>query len=256
MNARKVRIAPIAVLLLLLSLPMSAGVASQRDVSVYIGKTSRRVNVFGWVVPTTERKVTIKLFKDGRDGNVRLIDETRVSGERNEEPPYGSRNGTFYSAWLQRPTSGDCIAKVRVRGETKGSMHFPCTTPDFGTGTALLVGDETRTIDSLIADDLTERAYGLMYRKRLAPEKGMAFLFPDEQQGGFWMKNTLIPLSIAFIDSNDVVIDILDMTPCWQDPCPSYTPGGAYTTALEVNRGAFDRWGIEPGDRIEVTPDP
>jgi uncharacterized membrane protein (UPF0127 family) len=82
---------------------------------------------------------------------------------------------------------------------------------------------------------------------------GMAFLYDSQaNHGGFWMKNTLIPLSIAFVDSNDVVINIVDMEPCVEDPCESYDSGGAYQMALEVNQGAFGEWGIDEGDRIEI----
>ena len=67
------------------------------------------------------------------------------------------------------------------------------------------------------------------------------------------MKNTLIPLSIAFIDENDVVVRILDMEPCVEedeDFCEVYDPEADYKSALEVNQGAFDEWGIQEGDTI------
>jgi uncharacterized membrane protein (UPF0127 family) len=66
------------------------------------------------------------------------------------------------------------------------------------------------------------------------------------------MKNTLIPLSIAFWDARGRIVRILDMTPCRADPCRLYDPRVAYAGALEVNRGAFRRWGVERGDRIAV----
>ena len=66
------------------------------------------------------------------------------------------------------------------------------------------------------------------------------------------MKNTLIPLSIAFYDRRGRIVRILDMTPCRADPCPVYDPRATYRYALEVNRGAFKRWKVHMGDRIVV----
>jgi hypothetical protein len=89
-----------------------------------------------------------------------------------------------------------------------------------------------------------------MHRESLDDDAGMIFMFFEEQQGGFWMKNTLIPLSIAFFDANGEILRIMDMRPCEADPCPVYDPEVTYMGALEVNQGAFDRWGVEEGDTI------
>jgi uncharacterized protein len=83
-------------------------------------------------------------------------------------------------------------------------------------------------------------------------DAGMLFLFPAEHSGGFWMKNTLIPLSIAFVDADGRIVRILDMEPCRADPCPIYDPSVAYRSALEVNRGAFAEWGVVEGDRLTL----
>ena len=105
-----------------------------------------------------------------------------------------------------------------------------------------------------IADELEERQTGLMGRESLDADAGMAFIWSEEFRGSFWMKDTLIPLSIAFFDRDGVILKILDMEPCEEDPCPSYPPGVTYRGALEVNQGAFDDWGVEIGDRIRVSP--
>ncbi len=96
------------------------------------------------------------------------------------------------------------------------------------------------------------RQQGLMHRTDLADDAGMLFLFPAEHTGGFWMKNTLIPLSIAFLDEDGEILRILDMEPCEADPCPSYEPGVAYHAALEVNAGAFDDAGVSTGWRVDL----
>jgi uncharacterized protein len=103
-----------------------------------------------------------------------------------------------------------------------------------------------------VADDEDERARGLMGRTDLDEGAGMVFLFPEATRGAFWMKDTLIPLSIAFYDADGRILRILDMEPCREDPCPVYDPGVAYRGALEVNRGAFERWGVREGDRLSL----
>lgn len=106
-----------------------------------------------------------------------------------------------------------------------------------------------------VADTNAERQRGLMERTSLAADAGMVFLFPSETSGGFWMKNTLIPLSIAFYDADGRIVRILDMEPCRGDPCPVYDPGVAYVGALEVNQGAFRRWNVSEGDRLRLELD-
>lgn len=91
-----------------------------------------------------------------------------------------------------------------------------------------------------------------MGRESLGEDEGMVFVFFEESTGGFWMKDTLIPLSIAFFDAEGTIVDILDMEPCESEPCESYFPSSPYFGALEVNKGAFAEWGIEIGDHIEV----
>ena len=89
-----------------------------------------------------------------------------------------------------------------------------------------------------------------MFREALPADSGMVFVYPSDHTGGYWMKNTLIPLSIAFYDASGRIVRILDMKPCRADPCRVYDPGVAYRGALEVNQGAFRRWSVEEGDRI------
>lgn len=103
-----------------------------------------------------------------------------------------------------------------------------------------------------VADDDEERQLGLMHRESLPEDAGMIFLFDEDQSGGFWMKNTLIPLSIAFVDAQGTIRRILDMEPCEADPCEIYEPGVVYRSALEVNQGAFDRLGVAEGDGLTL----
>jgi hypothetical protein len=103
-----------------------------------------------------------------------------------------------------------------------------------------------------IADTKSERARGLMGRTELAEDAGMVFVFPQDSTSAFWMKDTLIPLSIAFYSEGGRILRILDMEPCRQDPCPLYDPRATYRGALEVDKGAFQRWGVKVGDTLRV----
>jgi uncharacterized membrane protein (UPF0127 family) len=123
----------------------------------------------------------------------------------------------------------------------------------FPHGTATITTPHARVALRVeIADNEARREQGLMYRRRLAPRAGMAFVWRQEVDGAFWMKNTLVPLSIAFYDARGRIVRILDMAPCQADPCPVYDPKTSYRGALEVNRGAFRRWKVHVGDRIVV----
>ena len=102
-----------------------------------------------------------------------------------------------------------------------------------------------------IADSPDEQARGLMERTALAQDRGMLFVFPDEEVRSFWMKNTLISLSIAYMDSEGRIVDIQDMKALDDDP-PHYTSAEPARYALEVNKGFFEERGVEVGDRAEL----
>jgi uncharacterized membrane protein (UPF0127 family) len=103
-----------------------------------------------------------------------------------------------------------------------------------------------------VAADWQSRVVGLMHRPHLDPDAGMVFAFGHPTEGGFWMKDTLIPLSIAFWGRSGRILKILDMVPCRGDPCPVYVPGVVYTAAVEVNQGWFAAHGVRPGNRVEL----
>ena len=101
-----------------------------------------------------------------------------------------------------------------------------------------------------IADDYFEITRGLMYRTALAENQGMLFVYAEEQELSLWMKNTLIPLSAAFMDAEGRIVDIQDMKPLDDEP-PSYVSAEPAQYALEVNQGFFEERGVEVGDRAE-----
>lgn len=113
----------------------------------------------------------------------------------------------------------------------------------------------TATLDVEFAAEGRARTIGLMGRSRLDPDAGMVFLFDGPRTSGFWMKDTLIPLSIAFWDQSGRILRILHMTPCRADPCPLYNPGVPYVGAVETNLGWFADHGVQRGDPVTLSRD-
>ncbi|HEX7154915.1 MAG TPA: DUF192 domain-containing protein [Thermoanaerobaculia bacterium] len=100
-----------------------------------------------------------------------------------------------------------------------------------------------------VAIDDATRAQGLMYRDQVRPGTGMLFIFPEDGEYGFWMKNTLIPLDIIWIDKQNRVTHVkYDVPPCQADPCPSYPPNAISRYVLEVGAGVARAHGIKAGD--------
>jgi uncharacterized membrane protein (UPF0127 family) len=99
-----------------------------------------------------------------------------------------------------------------------------------------------------IAHTEATRRQGLMFRERLPQNGGMVFVYPVPEVTAMWMKNTRIPLSVAFIDAGGRILNIEDMVPLSEDAHGSKGPA-AY--ALEMNKGWFARRGIRAGDRVE-----
>jgi uncharacterized protein len=106
-------------------------------------------------------------------------------------------------------------------------------------------------IDAAVAANDADREQGLMYRTKLAPNEGMLFVFNETAVHCFWMKNTLIPLSIAFMRADGTVTDIDEMqAETENNHCPRNN--GVY--ALEMSKGWFTAKGIKPGMKIEGLP--
>ena len=99
-----------------------------------------------------------------------------------------------------------------------------------------------------IANTEESRRRGLMFRDGLGENSGMVFSYPKAGVNAMWMKNTRIPLSVAFIDHNGRILNIENMDP-FSEQAHASTGDAAY--ALEMNRGWFRKRGIKPGDRVE-----
>lgn len=96
-----------------------------------------------------------------------------------------------------------------------------------------------------------ETASGLMFRPTLPRDRGMLFLFPADRVPAFWMKNTLIPLDLVFLDRSGKVVDLIeDVQPCAAEPCPQYLPDHPARAVLEIGAGVAAEHHVAVGDTI------
>jgi uncharacterized membrane protein (UPF0127 family) len=98
-----------------------------------------------------------------------------------------------------------------------------------------------------VAADMGTRSRGLMFRQSLAPNAGMVFVFDEASLHCMWMKNTLIPLSVAFLDERGTIINIENMAPQTEETHCAARPA---RYALEMDRGWFATRGIKPGTKL------
>jgi uncharacterized membrane protein (UPF0127 family) len=102
-----------------------------------------------------------------------------------------------------------------------------------------------------LAIEEPQRLQGLMYRKTLGKEDGMLFIFDEPGYHSIWMKNTLIPLSVAFVDKDGVILNIVDMEPQTLD---SHMAAGPAVYAIETNRGWYADKKVKAGDKVTGLP--
>ena len=118
-------------------------------------------------------------------------------------------------------------------------------------GSYLIIGDDRFDVE--IADTPESRMQGLMFREYLDKDKGMLFIFDDEAERSFWMKNTKIPLDIIFIDANKNIINILTAKPCTEEICDTYDSEQPAKYVLEINAREADKRGIKTGDYVKIS---
>ena len=107
---------------------------------------------------------------------------------------------------------------------------------------------------ALLAETAAQQSRGLMNRNDLGGYDGMLFRFSADTTSSFFMKDTPLPLSIAFFDATGQFVSTADMTPCLSQPsCPTYAAAKPYRYALEVPQGTLPRLGIGPGTRLVTT---
>ncbi|MGY6500797.1 MAG: DUF192 domain-containing protein [Acidimicrobiales bacterium] len=137
---------------------------------------------------------------------------------------------------------------------------FECPEPEapfeaFGVAAVRVITD-VDVVDRcvLVADSSPLRTQGLQEVTDLAGYDGMLFVFPTDTEAWFWMQNTVLPLSIAFVDAEGHVVSTADMAPCPEAvDCPSYGPAGAYRWALEVPQGRLGDFGLGDGGSFDPT---
>lgn len=120
------------------------------------------------------------------------------------------------------------------------------------TGTPQLLPTTTlsagmRNIVAMVASTPEQREIGLMFRQSMAAHEGMIFVFEEPAEQCFWMRNTLIPLSIAFLGDDGTVVNVAEMKPMTLDQHCSARP---VRYVLEMNQGWFTRNGVKPGARL------
>jgi uncharacterized membrane protein (UPF0127 family) len=99
-----------------------------------------------------------------------------------------------------------------------------------------------------IAQSVTQRRRGLMFRKHLDERQGMLFIFPRSGDHRIWMKNTLIPLTVIWLDEKNEIISVKKLLPCTSDPCPVYGVSKSSKYILELSGGNHD---LKPGLKID-----
>jgi len=125
------------------------------------------------------------------------------------------------------------------------------TAPAFAQHPVAQLNAGMHLIRAEVVSDAGTRAQGLMHRKSMAQNAGMLFIFDEPAVHCMWMKNTLIPLSVAFIDERGGIVNIADMEPHSE---ASHCAAQPVRYALEMNRGWFAARGIKPGSRLGGIP--
>ena len=163
----------------------------------------------------------------------------------------GCRTAAVVLAFLVLAGCGSTQADQNTSGGTAAGKQESQGQPDLRTVVIDASGGKKVEVRVEIADDPWEDARGLMYRTALGEDRGMLFVYADERPLSYWMRNTLIPLSIAYIDSRGRITDILDMKPLDDKP-PHYVSSEPVQYALEVNQGFFEERGVKVGDHAEL----
>jgi uncharacterized membrane protein (UPF0127 family) len=126
----------------------------------------------------------------------------------------------------------------------------PSPPPAPASGPRVVLPDGATIQVELASDDAT-RAQGLMYRDHMADDRGMLFLFPESGEYPFWMKNTLIPLDMVWIDDQRRIAHVAsNVPPCKADPCPNYPPNANAKYVLELAAGVAAKHHLANGQAL------
>ncbi len=151
-----------------------------------------------------------------------------------------------------------CAPAANIDSPTPSVTQSAAGVTSGTASTVTVVVGDARPVRAEIADTPAERGHGLMGRPSLPAGTGMLFLFPGRSRSSFFMWQTLVPLSIAFVDV-DRVISVAEMTPCEATTpadCPQYEADAAYTAAIEAPANWFTDADVQPGDPVSFDPTP
>jgi uncharacterized membrane protein (UPF0127 family) len=156
-------------------------------------------------------------------------------------------------------SSGSGLTSTAQSSETTGAgTQTASSAPELRIVTIDASSGEKVKVRVEIADNALGQVIGLMYRKSLPKDRGMLFVYTDEEKRSFWMKNTFIPLSVAFMDSQGRIVDIQNMKPVGEEQSvpdaklPRYVSAEPAQYALEVNQGFFEEHGVKVGDKAKL----
>lgn len=132
------------------------------------------------------------------------------------------------------------VKQVEIKFKHEGNLQFLDS-----------LGNTRKEIQIEIADNDFERQTGLMYRKEMATDRGMLFIFDDNTIRGFYMKNTYIPLDLIFIDNNNTIVSIAKNAKPLNEA--SIRSEGNAQYVLEINAGLSDQWELKKGDKVNFS---
>lgn len=156
-------------------------------------------------------------------------------------PRQAAALGRCAASWLLGAVLWLCAGATPASAQGDQPQSLPMTTLTAGM----------HKIQAQLAVSPQQRQTGLMFRREMPTQEGMLFVFEQASSQCFWMRNTLIPLSIAFLAEDGTVVNIEDMSPQSDDSHCSAKP---VRFALEMNRGWFAKRGVKPGMRIGGAP--
>ena len=130
-----------------------------------------------------------------------------------------------------------CLTSAAVLAQDAPQMNLPRVKLSAGM----------HQIDSQVAATPEQRSIGLMWRKEMPQHEGMLFVFEQPSKQCFWMKNTLLPLTAAFVDDDGTIVNLADMKPKTTD---SHCSSGPVRFVLEMNQGWFAKKGVKAGSRL------
>jgi uncharacterized membrane protein (UPF0127 family) len=149
-------------------------------------------------------------------------------------PPAGQAPGEARAGAPGKETAAEA---ARARDARRAEVRFP----------------NGRVFVAEIADTPERWREGYMYRREVGEHEGMIFVYPVAGFYSFWMKNTLVPLDIIWLDDSFAVVHLESAPPCTADPCPGYGPLRKARYVLEVRRGTAEKEGLKSGDRVRVS---